>query len=824
MEKNLFPHRPKLDPKIYAYEVRDKEYVGLLKIGYTAKQTVEERVSQQFNIKNAGTPLYKIVLQESAIKNDGSYFTDKDIHKLLRQRGIKNHNNSEWFACNIKMLRSALISVKEGISNFENRTLNFKMRPEQTEAVNKTKNYFLNFQKENHKKTPHFLWNAKMRFGKTFAAYQLAKEMKWKKILVLTFKPAVQSAWEEDLISHIDFEGWKFITNKNSSEVPDLKSDKPIVCFGSFQDYLGKTAVGAIKSKNEWVHSTNWDCVILDEYHYGAWRENAKDLFEAEDAGEIIFSEGEGREYFDEEIMPITTNSYLYLSGTPFKAIAKGEFIEEQIYNWTYTDEQLAKSLWKGNPNPYASLPRVVMLTYQLPEEIRQIAEKGEFDEFDLNIFFSAEGEKSLAKFKYENEVQKWIDIIRGSYLGGAISDLKLGINKPPLPFSHVDFLNILSHTFWFLPSVSSCYAMKSLLSKKQNKFFHEYSIIVAAGPEAGIGVDALKPLYEALNDPLKTKTITLSCGKLTTGVSVPPWTGILMLRNTSSPETYFQAAFRVQTPWTIKDSERINESIILKEECYIFDFAPNRALRQIADYSCRLNIDELNPEKKVHEFIQFLPVLAFDGSSMKQVDAAGILDIAMSGTTATLLARKWEDNNLVNVDNMTLQRLLENKDAMQALMCIEGFRNLNQEIEIIINKSESIKKAKKDASENDLTKEQKKELSDNEKEYKDLRKKIQDKLKKFLTRIPVFLYLTDFREHTLQDVILDLEPHLFQKVTGLTKEDFHLLLSIGVFNSHLMNDAVYKFKRYEDSSLNYSGISKHTSNSIGLWDRTIDI
>jgi len=367
-------------------------------------------------------------------------------------------------------------------------------------------------------------------------------------------------------------------------------------------------------------------------------------------------------------------------------------FTEEEIYNWTYSDEQRAKENWKREPNPYASLPRMVMMTYQLPDSIREIAMKGEFNEFDLNVFFSAEGEGKKAKFKYEDEVQKWLDLIRGSFTGTTIDNLKLGAKKPPLPFSHAPLLNVLSHTFWFLPTVASCRAMRNLLEQKQNKFYHDYKVIVAAGMDAGIGVEALPPVQNAMDNPLKTKTITLSCGKLTTGVSVKPWTGIFMLRNSSSPETYFQAAFRVQTPWTIRnsDSKSPNKEEIIKQECYVFDFAPDRALRQIADYSCRLNVNDTNPEKKVEEFIHFLPVLAYDGSSMKQIDAAGILDMAMSGTTATLLARRWESALLVNVDNNTLQRLMNNEKAMEALMSIEGFRNLNQDIETIINKSEA--------------------------------------------------------------------------------------------------------------------------------------
>jgi len=662
----------------------------LLKIGYTTLD-VKDRVSQQYPTKRPGKPPYRIVLEESAMRGDGSGFTDHDVHRYLRMIGIKN-SKGEWFRCTAEQVKAAVIAVRTGERIEENRPLDFKMRPEQAETVEKTGAYFKSFQKENHDKTPHFLWNAKMRFGKTFAAYQLAKKMTWRKVLVLTFKPAVQSALESDLKSHIDFKGWQFIS-RNGLTYEEADKTEPFVCFGSFQDYLGKNPAGGIKAKNEWVHATNWDCVIFDEYHWGAWRENARELFEAEDKNEIQFAEGEGLDYFDEEIMPITTDAYLYLSGTPFRALASGEFIEEQIFNWTYSNEQNAKEQWEGENNPYSCLPRMVLMTYQMPDEIRDIAMQGEFDEFDLNVFFSAKGKGENAKFKYEEEVQKWLDLLRGAFQAATVDNLKLGAKKPPMPFSDVRLLNMLSHTFWFLPSVASCYAMRKLLQKKQNRFYHDYHVIVAAGPAAGIGVDALPPVRDAMDDPLQTKTITLSCGKLTTGVTVRPWTGILMLRNSSSPETYFQAAFRVQSPWVVAnpDGQSPNREEIIKKECYIFDFAPDRALRQIADYSCRLNIDETDPEKKVAEFINFLPVLAYDGSSMKRIDAAGILDMAMSGTTATLLARRWESALLVNVDNGTLQRLMNNKEAMEALRSIEGFRNLNQDIETIINKSDAI-------------------------------------------------------------------------------------------------------------------------------------
>jgi len=833
MNKQFFPPRPESNPTIYAYEDTNPQYKGLLKVGFTTIDA-KTRVAQQYPIIKPGALPYKIVLEEPSMRSDGSSFTDHDMHRYLRNRGIQNPDG-EWFRCTVKDVKAAILELRTGIRNEENRTLDFGMRPEQLQAVEKTMTYFKSFKKENPKKIPHFLWNAKMRFGKTFATYQIALKMGWKKILVLTFKPAVQSAWEDDLKSHVDFKDWQFISH-NGTPFNKINRRKPFVFFGSFQDFLGKNSVGGIKVKNEWVHATDWDCVVFDEYHYGAWRENAKGLFgndfDAEEEFkefEKIQKEGLAVEASVEELentIPIETNHYLYLSGTPFRAITSGEFIEEQIFNWTYSDEQRAKENWKGENNPYASLPRMVLLTYQLPDAIKEIAMKGEFDEFDLNVFFSANGNASSAKFVYENEVQKWLDLIRGSYLGTTIDNLKMGAKKPPLPFSTGRLLNILSHTLWFLPSVASCSAMRNLLEKRQNVFFHDYKIIVAAGTSAGIGVAALPPVREAMDNPLKTKTITLSCGKLTTGVTIPPWTGILMLRNSSTPETYFQAAFRVQSPWTIKnpDSTSPNKEEIIKQECYVFDFAPDRALRQIAEYSTRLNTGESNPEKKVEEFINFLPVLAYDGSSMKQIDAAGILDMAMSGTTATLLARRWESALLVNVDNGTLQRLMNNKKALDALMSIEGFRNLNQDIETIINKSDAVKKLKQKSSEKDLTKKEKKELSEEEKEYKSLRKQIQDKLIKFATRIPIFMYLTDYRERSLKDIITQLEPGLFKKVTGLEVKDFELLVSLGVFNSALMNDAVYKFKRYEDSSLSYVGISKHSEEKVGLYDTVISV
>ena len=835
MAQEFFVQRPTITPTIYAYEfVGVNSHKGYIKIGYTDRD-VETRVKEQLHTSGIE---YKILLKESAMRSDGTCFTDHEIHKVLKRKGFLQLNQgldkNEWFHCTIKDVISAINYVRDGIDSAENRTLTFKMRPEQTLAVQKTIEFFKKAKVDEPEKAPKFLWNAKMRFGKTFASYQLAKKLNFKRVLVLTFKPAVESAWREDLVSHIDFEGWQFVSNKDAhdnkinidTQFASADKSRPIVVFGSFQDLLGTNENGGIKAKNEFIHTTQWDLVIFDEYHFGAWRENAKKLFENPDEEENAdfdmehYKQTEADNAYNETFLPITTGYYLFLSGTPFRAINSGEFIEDQIYNWTYSDEQNAKEKWIGSNNPYLSLPRMVMLTYRIPESIRQIALQGEYDEFDLNVFFSAKGKGNEAKFTYENEVQKWLDLIRGSYLPSSVDDLKLGQDKrPPMPFSDTRLLNVLSHTLWFLPNVASCFAMANLLKQKQNAFYHDYKINICAGTSAGIGLDALYPVQNSFGNPIETKTITLSCGKLTTGVTIRPWTGVFMLRNLKSPETYFQTAFRVQSPWEIVDNAGNKQ--IMKQECYVFDFSLDRALRQISDYSCRLNVEESNPEKKVADFIHFLPVLAYDGSTMKQINAQDILDIAMAGTSATLLAKRWESALLVNVDNVTLSRLLANKEALDALMRIEGFRSLNQDITAIINKSEAVKKVKKE-KEGKLTEKEKKELTQEEKEYKSMRKQIQEKLIKFATRVPIFMYLTDYRERSLKDVITQLEPGLFKKVTGLDVNDFNLLCSIGVFNASLMNDAIFKFKRYEDSSLSYTGIEKSFKTEVGGWDTVI--
>lgn len=848
----------KYKPIIYAYTEKDGlgkiVNEGYIKVGFTTRHKFDndfenalDRIKEQTHTAGLVPTILKTW---DAYDENGNQFSDKDIHKILEKNGheqlMSTTDDNEWYKCTLEDIERAILIAQKGKDFGIERTNSFKPRPEQEEAIIKTMEYFTKEKKENPNNVPKFLWNAKMRFGKTFTTYELAKMMDMKRVLILTFKPAVQDSWMEDLNNHIDFEGWQFISEASAKENIDTQyknadKEKPIVCFGSFQDFLGKTKEGQIKAKNEWVHLENWDLVVFDEYHFGAWRDNAKNLFGKEEDEDDIKEFDvdntkdnlEASADFNETYLPITTSYYLFLSGTPFRALNMGEFVEDQIFSWTYSDEQREKQEWDNGkgPNPYAMMPRIAMFTYQIDDITENIVYQGEFDEFDLNIFFKAEGSglcddkikpKNPAHFINEADVQHWLDIMRGNFSEMTVSALKSDIGKVPLPYNDTVLRDKLQHTLWYLPNVAACEAMYNLLHKSQNKFYcnedEERYVICCAGKNVENGSAALKSVRPYMNRPFVQQTITLSCGKLTTGVTVKPWTGIFMLRNIKSPESYFQAAFRVQSPWEITTENGKKE--IAKPECYIFDFAINRALRQVADYACKLQTDSDSPEKKVQEFIKYLPILAFDGTSMQEANATDILDWTINGTTANLLARKWKDASLIHIDNDTLERLLKSEKAKEAIDKIESWRNLREDMEILIQKSKAIKNAK--TKKEGLTPKEREQLSEDEKIARNRRKEIQDKLLHFMSRLPVFMYMTDCREQSINDVIKTYEPDLFRLATGLDVEDYNTFIELGVFDKTKMNAACGAFRRYEDSSMTYSGIDKHKGEDIGLFDISI--
>lgn len=832
-------------PKIYAYTIPEyaeteweggRNGKGLLKVGDTTGD-VHARIKAQLQGVNMPSDReYDLAVSLPAVTDDGRVFRDHEVHKALVDAGvtrIEAEGRTEWFECTREEVEAAVRAVAENDGQLDDLRVrkNFKPRPEQEDAVRMTSEYFRS--QPNDGPAPQFLWNAKMRFGKNFTTYQLVKEMGWNRVLVLTYKPAVEQGWREDLL-HQDFEGWRF-KGKDDRD-PDPDDPTPLIWFSSFQDALGTDENGQPKVRNELIHLIEWDCVVVDEYHFGGWREAARSLYmKDEETGlrgdsseESVVESGDLEDEFKETLeqeYPLTVGHYLYLSGTPFRALTEGEFLENQIFNWTYSDEQRAKKDWDGPPeqNPYASLPEMRLLVYEMPDELRKEALNSQA-EFSLTEFFRTEtGDGNRPRFTHERHVQRWLNLIQGQDIQSLWAHVSVK-DAPPLPFDDRRLLVALQHTAWYLPSVNACKAMKDLLEEPHNTFFREFEIKVAAGAPAGQGQAALRPVERAIgNRPQETKSITLTCGKLMTGVTVPAWGGIFMLRELKSPESYFQAAFRVQSPWTGKylDTEEGGEKEhIFKEACYVIDFAPNRALSLIAEYGYRLraaSVAERDDEKAIDEFMQFLPVLSFSGYSMSRLSAADVIDYLTRGTTASMLARRWNSPELLSLDVASLENILADEDLVASLERVETFRNIRQDAEAIIKKTNELK-PKKTARE-PLSEEEKEKDRAVKKERNDLKKKLQ----RFLARIPAFMYLTDNREKTIPDLITEVEPDLFQQVTQLTVDDFRRLVEARVFNDAKMNDAVWKFRDFEGPSLTYDEEAAAPAQIEGLWSVQTD-
>ena len=823
-------------PKIYAYTIAQysssawkggREGSGLIKVGETQRD-VSVRIREQLEaVKMPSSTPYELFLAESAITHDGRVFTDKEVHRALQRAGVANVEG-EWFECTAEEVIAAIHSVRSGqdLPSLHAR-LDFPMRPEQHEAVEATCKYFREHSKKKAGKAPHFLWNAKMRFGKTFTSYQLAKELNWKRVLVLTYKPAVEKAWRLDLESHVDFVGWRF--KGKEDQVPNLDDKSPLVWFASFQDVLGHDEKGNPKVKNEGLYLVDWDAVIIDEYHFGAWRDAARALYladaesgtegdKSEEAVEATPDLEEGFVDGIEQSLSLSVDNFLYLSGTPFRALTEGEFLEDQVFNWTYSDEQRAKKEWAGaSANPYLALPKMHLLAYEMPESLKEIA-LNNLSEFSLTEFFRVEKGSKPPKFLHENEVQKWLDSLRGQDLTDLWSVVSTS-SRPPLPFENVNLLTALQHTVWYLPSVDACIAMHDLIRKPHNKFFKDYDVVIAAGSKAGMGEKALGPVEKAIgNVPQDSKSITLSCGKLMTGVTVPAWAGIFMLRELKSPESYFQAAFRVQSPWAYKyvntELGGIEEAVV-KEHCYVLDFSPNRSLRLIVEYATKLRAAanaDMDEEKALADFMEFLPVLAFTGSTMQHLQAGDVIDYLTKGISSTMLARRWNSPELITLDLKAMEAVLADEKLLESLERIEMFRSISDDLSAMISTNKELR-PKKLAGE---------KLTKNEEVKKDeaakKRQGIKDKLQRFLTRIPAFMYLTDDREKTIYDIITQVEPELFEQVTSLSLKDFERLVNAGVFNASKMNDAVWKFRTFEEPSLSYSS-AKSSVTTVGGWN-----
>ena len=626
-----------VEPKIYAYRTpKVTTNDGWIKIGYTERD-VETRIREQTHTAAIETELLWNYLAEYVEGPDkGLNFKDHDFHSFLKFHNIERRPKTEWFYFNgtpekseglfNKFIRHDVSGYQPGKSN------EYALRREQDEAVTKTAAYFTSHENS------EFLWNAKPRFGKTLSAYDLVKRLGVTNVLVLTNRPAVANSWYDDFDQFIAGNTeYKFVSSTDSlKDRPSMSREQFIeylsehdeakqIAFISLQDLKGSKYFGGEYDKLKWVADLHWDLVIIDEAH------------EAVDTRKSDFA-----------FSNIHRRWTLHLSGTPFKSIAKGQFSDEQIYNWSYADEQQAKKNWDSmceSESPYEALPQLNMFTYQMSKMVLDVINDGvtvdgeNYDyAFDLNEFFAT---NESGEFVHKEAVVAWLDTLT---------------HNEKYPFSTKALRNELKHTFWILDRVNSAKALKKLL--ENHPTFENYGIVLAAGSgnayehnsdEGTENLRSLAAVRKAIAD--HEKTITLSVGQLTTGVTVPEWTGVIMLCNMKSPAQYMQAAFRAQNPysWTEKGKH------YRKERAYVFDFAPERTLIIYDKFANDLSMATANghgttDERKenIGELLNFFPVIAEDSSGrMIEIDAAQVMTIPKQIKAQEVVKRGFMSNLL---------------------------------------------------------------------------------------------------------------------------------------------------------------------------------
>lgn len=624
---------------IYAYNTPGIPYhEGWTKIGYTDRQTVADRIKQQTHTANIKTEL---AWCDNAMYKDGSgeYFHDTDFHHyLISQRNVQREPKTEWFKITGSVSQQYFNEFASKKYKLADTGMEYTLRKEQQEAVDITTAYYKNGGDE-------FLWNCKPRFGKTLSAYDLVRTMGFKHVLVVTNRPSIANSWAEDFQTFI---GWRqprmlFVSDSDALKGKDgvftreqyidycLKNDSkdiPYVCFESLQNLKGSAFLGGKFDKLEWIAKVHFDLLIVDESQEGVDTKKTNRAFN--------------------EISRLHT---LYLSGTPFKQLAEGRFSSSQIYNWTYADEQQAKDTWDNeNTNPYERLPKLAMFTYQISPMITGMLKQGiDFSEdehgeyaFDLNEFFIT---NESCKFVHEEDVKKFLHALS---------------TQDKYPFSTPNLRKELAHTMWYMNRVASAKALKKLLN--EDPVFSEYNVVVAAGNvkenNRELETDNQKQdkAYELVKDAIENydKTITITVGQLTVGVTIPEWSGVLMLCNLKSPSAYMQAAFRAQNPCTFTDADGKR---YMKETAYVFDFDPARTLIIYDQFANDLMQDTVNgggtnEERKqnIKRLLNFFPVLGEDDQgTMVELDAAQVLSIPRKLKCTEVVRRGFMSNFLFN-------------------------------------------------------------------------------------------------------------------------------------------------------------------------------
>lgn len=618
-------------PQIYAYTLPTQpEDKGWIKIGYTERKNVDDRIKEQTKTAAINLDYLKLWSEPAKFNSSDDWFKDKQLHSYLRKyKKVEQRKNTEWFYYNgtPEKSHSDFNDFRNNDFSQVNEGIDYRLRAEQEDAVNKTLDYA-----KTHE-NGEFLWNAKPRFGKTLTAYDLARKMNAVNVLVVTNRPAIANSWFDDFEEFIAWQtDYKFVSTSDSlKDRPVLTREEFLkglydksrqIAFISLQDLKGAISFGGGYDKLKWVKDLNWDLLVVDESHEGV------DTFKTD----VAFNE-------------IKRNFTLHLSGTPFKEVASGKFTDDQIFNWTYTDEQIAKKEWKVSSeenNPYEQLPKLNMFSYQMSQMITDEVSKGaEIDgsnidyAFDLNEFFET---NENGKFIHEMDIVKWLDSLT---------------HNEKYPFSTKALRDELKHTFWILNRVSSAKALEKLL--KNHPVFENYKIILAAGDGRSIDDDqiqnekSLDKVRRAIKE--NDKTITLSVGQLTTGVTIPEWTAVLMLSNMKSPSLYMQAAFRAQNPW----SYSIDGNVRQKENAYVFDFAPERTLTIYDEFANNLSSSTTNgggtTEKRkenIRTLLNFFPVIAEDNQGkMIELDVNQVLTIPKAIKAQEVVRRGFMSNLL---------------------------------------------------------------------------------------------------------------------------------------------------------------------------------
>lgn len=762
--------RPRL---IYVFRIADEAHAGCLKIGETTlpddigsastepnsdalERAARTRIDQY--TKTAGISYELLHTELAKCERDGKIidFTDKDVHRVLEHSAIKRKalgKSREWYESDLQTVKKAIVAVKEGRHSLSSEEVSIGqtpiiLRPEQHDAVKRTIKQL--------GKSKRMLWNAKMRFGKTICALHVAKKLKALRTIIITHRPEVKDSWRDDFYKTFCCdEKWYYVDDRKllASTLESVGEEGHCVYFASVQDLRGSKKVGGEINKNDEVFSTPWDLVIVDEAHEGTQTQ----------LGEAVLNQ-----LIHKDV------STLFLSGTPFNLFDAYE--EEEVFTWDYVMEQRAKREWEkeheGDSNPYAGLPALSIYTYDLGSLLSEYSDEDKA--FNFREFFRTDEQGG---FVHKRDVCRFLNLLCRED-GDSL-----------YPFSNKHYREIFSHTLWILPGVKEAKALSKLLA--EHPVFRLFRVVNVAGrgDEEIAMHKALRQVTDAIGDDSDTTyTITLSCGRLTTGVSVKPWTGVFMMAGstTTSAATYMQTIFRVQTPYTHNGK--------MKTDCYAFDFAPDRALRifaETAKVSHKVGKQTDEDRKILGEFLNFCPIISVDGSQMKPYDVNTMLGQLKQAQIERVVQGGFEDGALYNDELLELSAVkLEEFEELKKV--IGETKKTHQLSGIDINRQgfsdeEYAEKAKLEATKKEeLSSDEQERLDELKKKSDDLRRNAISILRSISIRMPLMLYGAE-----IEDEDKELSIDNFVKLVDKSWEEF---MPRGV-----TKEVFQRFKRYYD-------------------------